>query len=503
MALSWEHSGMSMKAAIFLRQRCTKKSQELFFWLYHQVMDDFRIALNRSAGLSLVEQIRCGIATAIREGQLYAGARLPSWRDLAAQLGVARGTVRAAYELLIDEQLLVARGAAGTYVAEHLPTRQAARDPSDLRGPLPAFYVQAFGSAPLVFQMGVPAQDVFPYALWSRMAIRAARQAAQGPTNYPDPRGELGLRTEIAAYLAVARGLVCSPAQILVTNGYAGALGLAIHGLPLRNADAWFEEPGYPLARAALMLAGIRTIAVEVDEQGMRVDQGIAKAPNAALAVVTAGQQAPLGMPLSLARRHELLGWASRTDSWVIEDDYLSELQLAGRAAPALASLDRDGRVIHIGTFSKTISPTLRLGFMVVPITLANRFADAAAVLAPAPPMATQLAVAEFMKGGHYLRHLRRMKRIYASRLDALRSVLGPCRSRDAMAGLALLLPLPDGVDDEQIARQALADGLAPSPLTAWYAEADRAKTGLLLGITNLPEQALEQCCERLLRLIQ
>lgn len=465
-------------------------------------MDKVRIELNRQAGPSLIEQIRLGIATAIRDGQLYAGARMPSWRDLAAQLGVARGTVRAAYERLIDEQLLVARGAAGTYVCEHLPARQGEGEASGLRAPLPGFFVQAFGSAPLVFQVGVPAQDAFPYTLWSRMAIGAARQAASSPTNYPDPRGERALRVEIAAYLAVARGLVCSPDQILLTSGYAGALGLALHGLPLRNADAWFEEPGYPLARIALKQAGLRPVPVEVDEQGLKVEQGIARAPRAALAVVTAGQQAPLGMTLSLARRHALLEWAARSDSWIIEDDYLSELQLAGKAAPALASLDRDGRVIHIGTFSKTISPSLRLGFMVVPAALANRFVDAAAVLAPAPAMATQLALAAFIKSGHYLRHLRRMKRLYAARLGLLHGVLSAHGTRDAMAGLALLLPLPNGQDDERIARQALEIGLAPAPLSVWYAEPEQARAGLLLGIPNVQEHSVDQACEHLLGLI-
>ena len=465
-------------------------------------MDNVRIELNRHAGQSLIEQIRLSIGSAIREGQLYAGARMPSWRDLAAQLGVARGTVRAAYERLIDEQLLVARGAAGTYVCEHPPSSRTLVAPATPRGPLPAFLMHPFGHPPLPFQVGVPAQDAFPYTQWSRASISAARHAAHSPTNYPDPRGEQALRTEIAAYLAVARGLVCSPEQILVTSGHAGALGLALLGLPLRNRQAWFEEPGYPLARLALSTTGVQVVPVDVDEQGLVVEQGIARAPLAALAVVTAGQQAPLGMTLSLARRHALLEWASRSDSWIIEDDYLSELQLAGKAAPALASLDHAGRVIHIGTFSKTISPALRLGFMVVPPALVNHFMDSAAVLAPAPAMATQMTITAFMKGGHYLRHLRRMKRLYASRLGLLRAALGQEHAQDAMAGLALLLPLDNGEDDQRIARLALAQGMAPAPLSVWYAKAEGARSGLLLGIPNILESDVERACQQLLRLI-
>lgn len=466
-------------------------------------MHDLQIELNRTAGVPVAVQISTAIGQSIRSGRLYSGARLPSWRDLSAQLGVARGTVRVAYESLIDEQLIVSRGAAGTFVAHQLPLGSQI-DTRDLRSPLPDFFVHPFSQPPLLFQMGVPAQDMFPANLWSRLTSAAARQAAiGGSVSYPDPRGELVLRTEIAAYLSVARGLSCSPAQIIITNGYTGALGLIIHALDLRNKTAWVEEPGYPLTRIALTMAGLSTVPVLVDEQGINVNSGIAQAADAALAVVTAGQQAPLGMTLSLSRRHQLLEWAARNNSWIIEDDYLSELQLAGRAAPALASLDRYGRVIHIGTFSKTVSPSLRMGFVVVPTELTNHFADVAAALAPASSIVTQLALAEFMRKGHYLRHLRRMKRTYRHRLAALRQALQIPSATDAMAGLALLLRLPEGIDDSIIARQASAHYLAPSPLSSWYALAQHKQSGLLLGVTNVPEVGIDACCNDLRRLIE
>lgn len=465
-------------------------------------MEDLCIALNRTVSTPIAEQISLAIGASIRDGRLYAGARLPSWRDLSAQLGVARGTVRVAYERLIDEQLIVSRGAAGTFVVHQLPADKQ-NEVSGFRNPLPHFFVQPFSQPPLVFQMGVPAQDVFPATLWSRISSAAARQAAiSGSVSYPDPRGELTLRTEIAAYLAVARGINCSPAQVIITNGYTGALGLIIHALGLNQATAWVEDPGYPLTRMALNMAGLRVVAVNVDGQGLCVSSGIVQAPEARLAVVTPGQQAPLGMTLSLARRHELLAWAQQNDSWVVEDDYLSELQLSGRAAPALASLDRHGRVVHVGTFSKTISPSLRMGFVVVPAEQANRFADVAAALAPASSIVTQLALAEFMRKGHYLRHLRRMKRTYKSRLEALRQSLKIASASEAMAGLALLLKLPTGVDDVAIAKQAAKYNLAPTPLSAWYAQASTAPSGLLLGVTNLPDAGLDQCCQQLKTLI-
>jgi GntR family transcriptional regulator/MocR family aminotransferase len=245
-------------------------------------------------------------------------------------------------------------------------------------------------------------------------------------------------------------------------------------------------------------------VPVPVDAEGIDVDHGLPHAPDAALVVVTPGQQAPLGPTLSLTRRLRLLDWAGQTNAWVIEDDYLSELQLQGRAAPALASIDRAGRVIHIGSFSKTISPTLRLGFLVAPLPLAARFAEVAACLAPAPGPSVQLAIAELMGEGHYLRHLRRTKRAYAAQGDALlRYLRERAKGIDiSTAGLAALLRLPDGTMDLAIAREMPAFGIAPAPLSVWYASPKSARCGLLLGIATAPQRHIARACDRLLEII-
>nr|WP_300309433.1 PLP-dependent aminotransferase family protein [Halomonas sp.] len=453
-------------------------------------MSKLRFSLDRHGKRSLAEQIRANISDAIRQGHLYEGARLPSWRDLAVQLGVSRGTVKAAYDRLSDDQLVISKGAAGTFVASVLPALPEMTDRTS-QLPLPDLY-QDLDSAPKPFQVGVPAQDGFPHKLWSRIMLRCSRQAVAETLRYPDPRGEQVLRKEIAAYLAVSRGLQCSPDQVIITNGYAGALGLALHLLRLDSQRVWVEDPCYPLARHALSLAGYTSVPIPVDEQGICVDQGVALAPDAQLAIVTPSQQAPLGMQLSLARRQALLIWARENAGWVIEDDYLSELQLNGRASPALASLDHDGRVIHIGTFSKTISPRLRLGFMVVPPMLASRAGDTAAALSPASALPSQLAVAEFLRDGHYLRHIRRMKRLYTQRRNALLELMeeSPCVRK--MAGLSLLVNLPDDIDDVHIAVMAQEVGLAPAPLSPWFVTRGNAHKGLLLGVTNLTSQVLE-----------
>ncbi|MGT2500724.1 MocR-like pyridoxine biosynthesis transcription factor PdxR [Bradyrhizobium guangxiense] len=460
-----------------------------------------RLELDRSAKTPLAEQIHKGIRTAIESGLLAPGARLPSWQDLAVQLGVARGTVRAAYEKLASAQLIVAARATGTHVADR-PRFPMRRDKAPAPGSFMKMY-QELTAGPAIFQMGVPSRETLPATLLARMHARAARVEMSAPAIYPDPRGEPDLRREIAAYLALARGIECAPSQVIMTSGFSGGLGLALRVLGLeQKSKVWMEDPGFPFTRHGLGLAGLSINPIAVDADGIDVDYGLQHAPDAALVVVTPGQQAPLGSTLSLARRARLLDWATQTKAWVIEDDYLSELQLKGRATPALASLDRAGRVIHIGSFSKTISPALRLGFVVAPAALASRFAETAACLAPAPGRAVQLATADFMREGHYLRHLRRTKRAYAAQGDALLRYLRPRTANVAIAGLAAVLRLPDRASDVAIAREAAPLGLAPTPLSLWYASKATSRPGLLLGIATAPLKRIEMASDRLLEII-
>lgn len=466
-------------------------------------MSLYPLAVDRSKKVSLTEQIRSGIVSAIDAGVLQPGARLPSWRDLAAQLGVARGTVRSAYERLQDSQLIVSAGATGTRVAERRSGVTTNAPHPAVEESLPEMYAD-FSSGPGIFQMGAPALDCIPSSLFARITAKAARNQLVARRGFPDPRGEGELRREIAAHLALSRSMECLPSQVIITSGFTGGLGLTLRALRLREGQsAWMEDPGYPITRHALGIAQLDVMPVPVDHDGIDVESGIRRAPNAAIAVVTAGQQAPLGATLSLSRRLQLLDWANDTGAWIIEDDYLGELQLRGRAAPALASLDRAGRVIHIGSFSKTLSPTLRLGFVVVPPALVVPFGNAATCLAPAPGPAVQLATARFMREGHYLRHLRRMKRIYAQRRDSLIASFEPRGLPVRVAGLAMLLDLPDGASDTRIAREAPAFGLNPSPLSQWYGNSSDARSGLLLGVTTVPDDNLDACCDRLHRLIE
>lgn len=481
-----------------------KKHQEPAKIVYYGGMSKpLNLNLDRTAKVPLAEQIRKGVSTAIEDGVLEPGARLPSWQDLAAQLGVARGTVRTAYEKLAAAQLIEASRATGTRVAQR-PRAVVRTEPPPDAGSFMSIYHE-MTQGPAFFKMGVPAIETFPATLFARIRAHAVRAEASASPLYPDPRGELVLRREVAGYLAVARGITCLPSEVIITGGFSAGLGLALSVLGLGGQTAWIENPGFPWSRKGLELARLSLAPIPVDSDGIDIDHGLRHHPDAKLVIVTPGQQAPLGPPLSLERRLRLLEWAAANKVWVIEDDYLSELQLAGRAAPALASLDRDGRVIHIGSFSKTISPTVRLGFLIAPLDLISRFAEVAACLAPPPCPAVQLAIAEFMREGHYMRHLRRTKRAYAAKRQALLCYLQSSVSTDRLAapGLAVLLKLPKGTSDVAVARQALTFGMSPSPLSAWYASPDSADSGLLLGVATAPTRNLPLICDQLLELIR
>ncbi len=394
--------------------------------------------------------------------------------------------------------LVTSSGPAGTRVVDK-PPRSARSSHASEKSPLPGLF-RDFDPSIVTFQIGIPAQDDFPFKTWSRVLTTTTKTTVMSPASFPDPRGEFELRQEIAAYIAIARGIACTPSQIFVTTGYGGALGAAIHALQLVGSQAWVENPGYPITRTALTLSGLTSVPITVDSEGIDVESAIRAAPDAALAVISPGQQAPLGMRMSLQRRRALLEWAARSKAWIIEDDYLGELQLKGRAAPALAANDHTGRVIHVGTFSKTISPTLRLGFVIVPGALAGRFGEAAASIMPAPSPFVQSAVAEFLRGGQYLRHLRKMKRLYTSRRDALLNDLANSQisafANPQVAGLSILISLPAGVSDVAIAATARKHGLAPTPLSDWYDRkgVDPPVSGLLLSVTNYGPNSSHAC---------
>ncbi len=462
----------------------------------------FLPVLEPGAGLSLSGQIHAQIKGAILDGRLTSKTRLPSWNDLASQLGVSRGTIRAAYARLTSEHLIEANKSYGTRVATVGPSPKPAVARQDLP-PMPDLFGRC-GQPPLPFQMGVPASDTFPTKLWSRLLTRSARRFAARPAVYGDPRGEPELRSAICAMLALSRGVRCCPSQIIVTSGYRGALGLISTLLDRSRRAIWVEDPGYVLTRRALLHAGFKPVSIPVDDEGIQVAEGRRIAPDAGAAMVTPSQQFPMGMAMSAERRRSLLGWARHAEAWIVEDDYLGELHLGHRAPAALAAFDPDNRVLHVGTFSKTVCPALDVGFLVVPTVLLARAAEIAASLHPASGTVEQLTVAEMLTGGHYLRHLRRMRRCYADRQEAtvrhLRRAL-PFLPIRASGALLVRIDLPSRINDVVLADAIAVHGLLPAALSPFYER--NARRGLLLSVTNAASAHVDRDCSALARLIE
>lgn len=476
--------------------------------------DRARLQLDPRSAAPIYRQIYDRVRGAILDGTLPPGTRLPSWNALASELGVARGTVKAAYEWLAGEGYIVGEGAAGTRVKEGLgrdalaetARRKAAAAAAKQRvddhtGLVP------WGRMALPFHPGLPALDLFPRSVWSRLVARNARRLAPAAMGYQDPAGEMSLRAAIAHYLNVARGIVCGPEQIFITAGFTGALDVITRAVLQPGDQVWVEDPGYPRTREALRLAGAKLAPIAVDAGGLLVERGIAHAPKARLAVVTASHQAPLGMPLALPRRLALLDWARRSGGWILEDDYYGEFQIRGRLVPALKSLDEDERVVYVGTFSKVLMPSLRLGYIVAPKALVAALTRIVGLLAPSQSLLAQLSVADFMAEGHFARHLRRMRRLYrergASLGAALTAAFGPAWTIERQeGGMYLRARLPRGVDDVELAARANAAGLGPSALSPWAIKA-RAGPGLILGFANVPAAEAEREVGRLARALR
>jgi GntR family transcriptional regulator/MocR family aminotransferase len=459
-------------------------------------------SVNRGIPVPLFRQIYERTRSAIAAGGLRPGERLPSARSLAAQLGSARGTVEAAYAMLAGEGWIVARGEAGTVVAPQLGLPSRAELPAALQPASPPIAKPTGEVTPAPFQMGLPALDAFPRKLWARLVASEARAVSLCRLDYPDPAGEFTLRQAIASYLTISRGILCTPDQVFVTAGYQGALNLITRTMMAPGEAVWFEDPGYHLACRALAAGGARLVPVPVDADGMAVETAIASAPQARFAVVTPAHQSPLGVALSLPRRLALLAWAEESSALVIEDDYDGEFHYVGRPLPALKSLDGGDVVLYAGSFSKVLFPGLRLGYLVVPRRLVQRFAVAAPFFACGGGWLEQVVVARFMQEGHFARHLKRMRALYAARRKALAAALADAlgnrlQIRLRSGGMHLLAYPANGAADTELVRLADHHGLSPAPLSAHVLAADH-RPGLLLSFTNIPENEAESAAQRL-----
>jgi GntR family transcriptional regulator/MocR family aminotransferase len=464
------------------------------------------MTLDPASGVPVSRQIYDRIRAAILSGQMKPGLRLPSSRALAAELGVSRTTTVAAYERLRNEGYLDGHVGAGTTVALLAVPRPAApaRAPSPQRPRLSGQgarladvrwqarrAMESPGSGPPAFPVGRPALDAFPAGLWGKVVARRARRAPGSILHYQHPAGFWPLREAIAAYAGMARGVRCTPEQVLIVTGAQAGLSLTARLLLDPEDQAWMEDPGYYGARGAIISAGATPVPMPVDGNGLDVAGAQRLAPRARLAYVTPSHQFPLGVTMSLPRRLALLEWARTAGAYVVEDDYDSEYRYAGKPLPSLQGLDTAGRVVYIGSFSKVLFPALRVGYLIVPGELADAFAAGHRFAAIHAPSLEQAALTDFIADGHLSRHIRRMRALYAEReavlTDAIkRELTGLLSAAPPHAGLHLVGWLPDGVDDEQAASRAAAHGVDVQPLSA-HAQRPYGRPGLLLGYAATP----------------
>ena len=445
-------------------------------------------------GVPLHQQVSQAIRLRIDSGALGLGARLPSSRDLASQLGMSRATVELAYSNLAAEGYVARRSAAGTRV---LRARPPIPCPVPRAGaPLLPGMASQPAQLPMLFQMGLPALDAFPRKLWSRLAGRHARSLSVPKMVYQEPGGYSPLRRAIANHLAISRGLACSEAQVFVTSGFLGGLALAARALLRAGDKVLVEDPGFSPAREAIVLGGGVPVAVPVDQDGMKVGPGIVAAPDARAALLTPSVQFPLGGKLSASRWKQMLDWASRSGAWILQDDYEEGLGRPSGTPPPVRSAEATDRVLHLGSFSNVLFPGLRLGYVVVPPSLVPRLDYATALLPTQQSVLDQMALCDFIEGGHFGRHLARMRSLYAARkkalAQALERVFGNLVQVETHCGMHLLLRLPARCDDITLALAARAHGLAANALSSMRIQA-RTGPGLLLGYTNVrPEAAMD-----------
>jgi GntR family transcriptional regulator/MocR family aminotransferase len=477
------------------------------------------LAVDRTGGKPLHRQICDAFREAIVEHRLRSAQRLPSTRTLAGALAVSRLPVLNAYEQLLAEGYLESRVGSGTFVSSTIPheprslerpaarprrrrpsPRPIARHPAALvRAPEP--WLQGFGA----FRMSEPALDQFPFPTWTRLLARHARRLEPGALNYCSPLGDLRLRQALAAYLRTARAVRCEAEQIMVVSGSQQAIEIAARVLVDPGLPVWVEEPGYGGARDALAMAGTRLVPVPVDDEGLDVAAGTRVCRAARAVVVTPSHQYPLGATMSASRRLQLLDWAQTAGAWIIEDDYDSEYRYESQPIAALQGLDRDARVVYVGTFSKVLFPALRIGYLVVPPDLVARFAAVREAIDICPAGLLAAPLTEFISEGHFARHLRRTGQLYRERrtalVEALRRSFGArLQVVGAEAGIHLVA-LGDGLRDRAIARRAAQEGLWAMPLSSCYLGRS-PRNGLVLGYGGTSADRMPAAVERLRRVV-
>lgn len=483
------------------------------------VSDLLQLRLDEQHEGKLHKKLYNAIRLSILDGSLPTQSRLPPSRDLAAQLNLSRNTVLTVYEQLLAEGYVVSRTGSGTFVAGTVPDsllsapmtageKLSASLPSQLsaRGQHLLSHSNASARQWGAFLPGVPDINAFPHALLRKIQSRVSRKPQAIQLSYSNAGGSIALQQALVEYLRVTRSVRCSAEQILITEGIHQAIDLVSRMLCNPGDLAWIEEPAYWGIRNVLAVNGVNLQAIEVDRSGMNPPEPGDAPPK--LIFVTPSHQYPLGCVMSLERRQRLLALARQTGSWIIEDDYDSEFRFSGQPIPALQGLVDDAPVIYTGTFSKTLYPGLRLGYLVLPRPLMQALKTAHAELYRGGRLLDQEALAQFIREGHYTAHIRRMRLLYARRRARLAQLITDYLGKEALsefndnAGLHLVLSLPATCDDVALAQAANARGILVRPLSRYYS-GDTPARGLLMGFAAMEEEEMEPVFAGLAELIR
>jgi GntR family transcriptional regulator / MocR family aminotransferase len=464
-------------------------------------------AFERKSEVPFYKQIYEGYRNAILNGQLRPGQRLQSTRALATELRISRLPVVIAYEQLLHEGYIEGKIGAGTYVNHSIPDEltQANRHRISEQHYADSS-VEEFQNLLAPFRVSLPALDHFPAKIWSRLVSHHARNFSVENMAYGDPAGHFPLREAIAEYLRTARAVKCEANQILIVSGSQLALQMCARALLTESESVCIEEPGYPGARDALQATGAKLIPIPVDDEGISIQKLSSYKKKVRVVYVTPSHQYPLGTLMSASRRLELLDWADQNRTWIIEDDYDSEYRYASRPLGSLQGIDNSSRVIYIGTFSKVLFPSIRIGYIVVPAELIKTFAQIRESLDIFSPTLYQLVLTDFIEQGHFARHLRKMRSIYLSRRNALIASLQKHFGNylvpfNTDGGLHLCAFLPKGIDDQETARNAAQRGISIMPLSSCYS-GKKTMSGLVLGFAGANKSQIETAVKILHQII-
>jgi GntR family transcriptional regulator/MocR family aminotransferase len=478
------------------------------------------IAIDRRAPKALHRQVYDAYRAGIVNRTLRAGQRVPSTRVLALELGISRIPILTAYSQLVAEGYFESRVGAGTVVSRSFPDQITSPEPRGQQ----STKVQAgarrlskrcsnfVSVANVPWQRGWGAFGVsqvsfgnFPFQTWNALVMRHCRKAYAKSLDYGDPMGSKELREAIAAYLRTARGVRCEARQIMVVSGSQQGLDISARVFLDPGSRVWMEEPGYRFARNVLAVHGCKIVPVPVDYAGLNVAAGIKRCRTARAALVTPSHQYPLGITMSASRRMQLLDWAQKSESWIIEDDYDSEFRYESKPIASLQGLDSNARVIYIGTFSKVLFPALRLGYLVVPPDLIERFLAVRLAMDIGPPTFFQSVLADFISEGHFSRHIRRMRLLYKERrsvlIDCIREEFGFAADvTGGEAGMHLSITLK-GIRDSEIAERASRQNLWLVPLSTSYL-GEPSRHGFILGFGSTAVEEIPNAVRKLRTLL-